>query len=90
MVDRSSAEVNKRTNVRFTRQQNTITTYDPRAEEGLDFHDYLCQVARDTGRVIFGQLWVTDPTVGDILHAIYQPAIADAVNYPNPLKSIFK
>lgn len=41
--------------------------------------------ARVTGRVIFGQLWMPDPTLDDLLHATYAQAITDLVGAPSAL-----
>ena len=67
----------------------TVASYNPRTEAGLDFYVWCNEVARDTGRLTFGQLWVRDPTADDVMYAVYAPSIIDALNTPTPLSRFF-
>ena len=58
-------------------------------QDDIDFWMYARDVARDTGRRIFGQLWMSDPSVEEILGAAYIPAISEMLNNVNPLKALF-
>jgi len=55
----------------------------------LNRYDVACFTARVTGRVVFGQLWMSDPTTDLILKAHYADYVADAINSATPLSSFF-
>jgi len=63
----------------------TISDYIPATEEGLELWSYAVETARLTGRVIFGQLWLRDPSFDDMLQAAFLPSLEAAVNRPSPL-----
>lgn len=54
-------------------------------QTGLDFYDYAVQVGYDTGRRVFGQLWMPDPNIDELLYVCYAPSIAVELNKPNAL-----
>lgn len=59
-----------------------------RSQADLDRHTYLQQVARVTGRVVFGQLWQPDPSLDDILYVAYHPAITQQLNLSSPFADL--
>lgn len=57
---------------------------------GVDFNSYAIDVARDTGRVLFGQLWMPDANASEILYAVYAPRIREQLNSPNTLLAVLR